>query len=128
MLKQKNTKKQGDVGLALAIAYFAMRGWTVSVPLTDSQEYDLIFDDGSLRKVQVKTSTQKGNALGTYIVELRTLGGNQSFYTAKKFDPTSVDFLFIVTEDGSKYLIPSNRIKARGQLTVNQSTKEFQVE
>ena len=127
MLKQKNSKKQGDVGLGLAIAFFASKGWTVSIPLTDSQSYDLLIDDGKISRVQVKTTTQKGKAAGTYVVELRTLGGNQSFHTVKKFSPESVDFLFVVTDDGSKYFIPSSSIAARSMLTIGEYSKEFQV-
>jgi hypothetical protein len=41
MLKnQENSNKQGNVGLAEAIAYFTRFGYTVSIPLTDSQKYD----------------------------------------------------------------------------------------
>ena len=38
---QKNSKKQGDIGLGIAIGWFATQGYTVCVPLTDSQDYDL---------------------------------------------------------------------------------------
>lgn len=33
---------------------FSKIGYTVSVPITDSQDYDLIVDNGALLKVQVK--------------------------------------------------------------------------
>lgn len=36
LLEQKNSKKQGDVGLDLAIVYFTSKGYCVSIPLTDS--------------------------------------------------------------------------------------------
>lgn len=39
-----NSKKQGDIGMCYAMAYFSKMGYTVSVPVTDSQEYDLIVD------------------------------------------------------------------------------------
>jgi hypothetical protein len=38
----KNTKKQGDVGLA--IGWFTSQGHTVCVHLTDSQDYDLVVE------------------------------------------------------------------------------------
>ncbi len=126
MLKQKNSKKQGDVGLGLAVAYFSGLGHTVSIPLTDSQAYDLLVDDGRIKRVQVKTTTEK-NVYGRYQVELRTLGGNQSYHTQKKFDSSAVDLVFIVTEEGTKYLIPVNRIKARSRMSLGELTKEFKI-
>lgn len=38
----KNTKEQGTIGLGKAIAYFTSRGFVVSIPLNDSQDYDLV--------------------------------------------------------------------------------------
>ena len=65
-----NTKKQGDIGLGQAIGYFTSLGFTVSVPLTDSQEYDLIVDNGfSLNRVQVKRCTYKRK--GNYVLNSR---------------------------------------------------------
>lgn len=46
-----NSKKQGDIGMCYAMAYFSKIGYTVSVPITDSQDYDLIVDNGALLKV-----------------------------------------------------------------------------
>lgn len=60
------------------MAYYAKLGWTVSVPVTDSQDYDLVVDNGTrLFKVQVKT-TKSISPSGNYIVSLRTIGGNRS--------------------------------------------------
>ena len=55
-----NSKKQGDIGMCYAIAYFSKLGYTISIPITDSQDYDLIIDNGiELLKVQVKTTKFK---------------------------------------------------------------------
>ena len=53
-----NTKRNiGNAGLSMAIAYFGANGYTVSVPLNDTQDYDLIVDmDGALKKIQVKAT------------------------------------------------------------------------
>ena len=37
----KNSKDKGRAGLSLAIAYFGCNGYTISVPLNDTQDYDL---------------------------------------------------------------------------------------
>lgn len=61
-IRRSNPRKQGEIGLGAAIAWFLGEGYGVSVPLCDNQPYDLIIDskaDG-LQKVQVKTSTRRG--------------------------------------------------------------------
>lgn len=109
MFTQANTKKQGDVGLGQAIAWFTRNSYTVSLPLTDSQDYDLIVDkDSLLHKVQVKTASYK-NKYGTYEVSLTVKGGNRSGKNKiKLFDKSKVDLLFILTSDNEVYVIPSN--------------------
>lgn len=37
-----NSKEQGDIGMCYAMAYFSKIGYTVSVPITNSQDYDLL--------------------------------------------------------------------------------------
>lgn len=61
-----NSKQQGDVGLGAAIGWFTSKGYTVCIPLTDSQDYDLVVETkGKLEKVQVKTTSstkENGNS------------------------------------------------------------------
>lgn len=101
----KNSKKQGDIGLGVAIGYFTSLGYVVNIPLTDSQDYDLIVDCGDrLDRVQVKTTSYK--KLNKFKVSLSVKGGNRSNNTIKSFDKTTVDSVFILTSDGEKYWIP----------------------
>ena len=121
-LKQKNSKKQGDVGMGVAIGYFASHGHTVCVPLTDSQDYDLVVDiDNKLQRVQVKTTTssrRRTKNIG-YDVELRVRGGNRSGTgKSKSFDSTKADQLFILTACGDQYLIPTSQVKGKTSITV----------
>ena len=48
----KYTNKHiGNAALGTAIGYFTNAGYTVSIPLTDTQDYDLIVDmNGVLKK------------------------------------------------------------------------------
>lgn len=102
-INYKNSKIQGTVGVGRAIAYFTGIGATVSIPLNDSQSYDLIVDlDGILRRIQVKTSI-------TDTIGLRTTGGNQSFHTTKVFDHSSCDMIFGALQTGDSWLIPTNK-------------------
>ena len=94
MLKeQKNSRKQGDVGLGIAIGWFAKSGWTICIPLTDNQDFDLAVEkEDGLKKVQVKT-TYRESKYGVYQASLKTCVGNKSGYIIKNFDPTNVDYL-----------------------------------
>jgi hypothetical protein len=128
MLTQRNSRKQGDVGLGVAIGYFARQGFTVCLPLTDSQGFDLVFEDeaGVLRKVQVKTSRCRAKS-GSWTVELRTKGGNRSGTgKTKLFDPSAVDFLFVVVESGDQYLIPAEKCPPRS-ITMGRKWDEYRV-
>jgi hypothetical protein len=125
MLKgQRNSRKQGDVGLGVAIGWFAAQGWTVCVPLTDSQDFDLVVENGDgLQMVQVKTTYHPEGS--GYAVDLRTHGGNRSGTgKVKKFDPSAVDFLFVLTEKGDRYLIPSADVGGRTGIVVGKQKYE----
>jgi len=124
-LNCKNSKMQGDVGLGAAIAHFTKIG-TVSVPLTDSQDYDLIVDiNGSLKKVQVKTSNQKIRRC--FKITLCTKGGNKSRNTIKKFCSKSVDLLFCLTADDTSYLIHSEEVTSTVALTLFEKYDKFKI-
>lgn len=124
--KHINSKKQGDAGLGVAIGWFAINGVTISLPLTDSQDYDLIVDiNDKLGRVQVKTTTFKKGDF--YRVNLRVCGGNRSGQTIKHFDKTKVEHLFVYTKTGDKYFIPSQSITSTNQLTLNQSFDKYKV-
>ena len=120
-----NSKKQGDVGMCYAMAYFSKMGYTISIPITDSQDYDLIIDNGNLMKVQVKTTKFKYK--GMYCVNLKTCGGNRSGQTIKNFDLNSSDLLFILTDDRNTYLIPKVEITSRTAIYLNEKYDRYKV-
>jgi hypothetical protein len=99
----------------------------VSVPMTDSQDYDLIVEKaGELFRVQVK-STRYKNPRGDFEINLSVKGGNQSFNTIKKFDNTRIEFLVALTNEGTLYVIPSNIITAKTNLILGEKYKEYRV-
>lgn len=127
ILKQKNSKKQGDVGLGIAIAYFCMKGYTINIPLTDSQPYDLIIDkNGNLDRVQIKTCSFK-TKFGIYTCYLSTKGGNKSFNTVKLFDNSLVDSVFIITDVQDYYWIPSNKLENTTSVNLGEKYKKFKL-
>ena len=58
-------KQKGNTSLVIAIAYFSYNGYTVSIPLNDTQDYDLVKKDSVLQTVQVKSFACKNKA-GNY--------------------------------------------------------------
>lgn len=123
--KYDNSKKQGDAGLGVAIGWFAAQGITVCVPLTDSQDYDLVVDLDGLKRVQVRTTYSK-NCAGTYKLNLRVCGGNRSGCgKIKNFDSEKVDLIFAVTGNRKCYLIPADKIKAVNQLALNGKVEQY---
>ena len=123
-----NSKKQGDVGMCYAIAYYSRLGWTVSIPITDSQDYDLLVENtnNNILKVQVKTSRYLTEG-GTYQVSLKTCGGNKSGQTIKKMDKNYIDLVFVLVDDGSCYSIPTEKIESSGSMNLGDKYSEFKV-
>lgn len=120
-----NTKQQGDVGLGAAIAYFCSQGTVVSIPLTESQDYDLVVDMGNgLQKVQVKTTYSLQN--GRPRVELKTSGGS-SGRVLKTFDQNQSDYLFVLTSTGARYLIPKSAIGSKNCMILGQKYAQYYV-
>jgi len=110
---------QGNLGLAKAIEYFTSMGVTVSIPLNDTQPYDLVADiDGTLSKISVKTSRSTQNNI-SYNVQLRnTGGGRKNGVRQVPFNNTTCDYVFIYTLDENTYLIPAKDIKATSGIVV----------
>lgn len=108
---------QGNLGLSKAIHYFVSNGYCVSIPLNDTQGYDLVVEkEGVLQRVQVKTSRGLTDA-GSYAIQLRNTGGENK--TKKQpFDNKKQDLLFIYTADENMYLIPSKDINAINTICV----------
>jgi hypothetical protein len=116
-----NRRRQGDLGEASAIEWFSRLGATVFIPFGHSPDVDLVVQlDGRLLRIQVKTSTQFAETPDGHarrVVALRTCGGNQSWSgVAKQIDPADLDFLFVLTGDGRRWLIPSDCLEARNSI------------
>jgi hypothetical protein len=127
--RYSNPRKQGDAGMGVAIGWFATQGFTVCVPLTDSQPYDLVVENGEgLKKVFVRTTTQVSRrGSGIYNCGLRTQGGNKSQFKIKEFDPNCADLVFIVCGDGSKFLLPSCEVTTKTMISLGEKYARFKV-
>lgn len=122
-----NWKKQGDIGMCYAMAYYSKLGWTISIPITDSQDYDIIVDNGiNLLKVQIKTTTQV-TKYGISSVNLRTNGGNKSGTLTKNFDENTCDLVFVMTSNSEFYSIPRYEIEATTSINLGEKYLPYKV-
>lgn len=105
----ETNKDKGRAGLSLAIAYYGTQGYTVSLPLNDTQWYDLIIEkNGLFQTVQCKFTASTDNS-----ISLRSTGGtNGSVYDKLLEHP--IDILFCADKDMNMYSIPIQDLKNFG--------------
>ncbi len=123
----------GKSGLSIAAKWFLDRGYTVSVPLEPTC-YDLVTEsDEGLKKVQVKT-TNRLESSGRYGVRLtRTIydplavSNASGKYRQAPYASGMVDYFFIVTGNGSMYLIPFDVIGSRQSIVLDHKYSAFAV-
>ena len=109
-MKFQTNKEKGNTSLGIAIAYYTSNGYTVSIPLNDTQDYDLIVDkDSIIKRVQVKSTGCK-TKYGNYQVALKSCGGTRGD-TYKTVIETKIEELFILTEELEIYILPKQEIK-----------------
>lgn len=119
-------KEKGNSSLGIAIAYYSSNGYTVSIPLNDTQDYDLVVDkDNVLKKVQVKSTACK-TKYGNYQVALKSCGGTKG-KTYKTVIETKIDEIFILTEDLRMYILPISEIKNKSTLTICEKYDQYRV-
>lgn len=108
-MKFDTNKNIGNSSLGLAISFFTCNGYVVSIPLNDTQDYDLIVEkENTLFKVQVKGTSFK-TKYGIYQVALKSCGGTRGkFY--KTVNSSNADLLFIATKNRDLYLIPISKL------------------
>lgn len=129
-----NRRVQGDLGEFSAMEWLASRGALVWIPLGHSPDVDLVAElDGRLLRIQVKTSTYRKktpSGVKSWQVSTTTSGGNRSWSgVAKRFDPSRVDYLFVLVGDGRRWFIPANEIQGtRAVILGGSKYSEFEVE
>ena len=126
-MKFDTNKEKGNTGLGMAIAYYTSNGYIVSLPLNDTQDYDLIVEkNNKLRRVQVKSTSCK-TKYGVYQVALKSCGGTIG-KTYKTIINTNIEDIFIFLEDKSMYIIPKEEIKNRATLNICEKYIKYKVE
>ena len=122
-----NRKQIGRIGLSMAINYFTCQGYTISLPINDTQWYDLIIEkDGVLKTVQCKaTQTENGD------IDFRSTGGTNGGVYDNLLNHSELDYLFCVNKDLNMWLIPikdiqQNRKSIRLRTEPNANNQGFQ--
>lgn len=125
-MKFNSNKEKGNTGLGIAIAYYSANGYTVSIPLNDTQDYDLIVDkDNILKKVQVKATSCK-TKYNRYQVALKSCGGTKG-ETYKTVVNTNIDEVFIVTDSLKLFKIPIEVIKNKTTLNLCEKYEKYKI-
>ena len=108
----------------MAIAYYGSNGYTVSVPLNDTQDYDIVVDmDGKLNKVQVK-ATAYLDKNGSYQIPLRSISGTTR-KPYKTVSETDIDLLFCLCGDGTMFSIPASAIENKNVITLRREKSKY---
>ena len=94
----------------MAINYFTCQGYTVSLPLNDTQWYDLIIEkNGIFQTVQCKaTQTEIGE------IDLRSAGGTKGNTYDNVLNHSELDYLFCVNKDLQMWNIPIKELLKAG--------------
>ena len=128
-MNEVNRKQIGRLGLSMAINYFTIQGYTVSLPINDTQWYDLIIEkDNQFFTVQCKATQTENDS-----IDLRSTGGTKGFIYDNVLNHSKLDYLFCVNKDLKMWLIPVKDITTTKQITLrteptknNQGFQTFQ--
>lgn len=94
----------------MAINYFTTQGYTISIPMNDTQWYDLVIEkDGKFYTVQCKATATKDKT-----IDFRSTGGTKGVAYDSLLNHSELDFLFCVDEELNMWNIPVKDIIQTG--------------
>lgn len=107
----ETNKDKGRAGMAMGIAYFGTNGYTVSIPLNDTQYYDFIIEkDRKFQTVQCKATGSKNN----YIRIQNTGGTKGEAYSSMLIEKP--DLIFCLDSEQRMFIIPIEDLIKSGNL------------
>jgi len=126
-----NTKHIGDISEAALVVYFLKKGFAVSMSVGENQRYDMIIDDGTLKRIQCKTAKLKEGVLITTVGRVER--GDDGKPKKVKYTRKEIDGFGIYSPDlDSCYLylledeeIPPGTINLRIDAPKNGHTKHI---
>lgn len=117
-----------------AVAWFLRRGYIASVPMSVAQ-YDLVVEsDDGFKKIQVKSTTTQSQYQRWSVGISRMEYGNATVLNAngtrkkRPYQVGEIDFFFISTAAGDKYLIPLEATSGACSLTLDGKYSAYKVE
>ena len=116
-----NRKTIGRIGLSMAINYFTINGYTISIPINDTQWYDIVVEkDGLFQTVQCKATSGD-------VIDFRSTGGTKGIEYDNLLNHSELDYLFCVNGNLEMWLIPIKDITTTKQITLRtEPTKNGQ--
>lgn len=123
-----NSKAQGNVGVAMAVAYYTSQGLEVALPFGDNCRYDLLVErDRKFVRVQCKTSTCLRD--GKFQVNMKTHSSRKADGTTKisYLSKDEIDEVFIWCADGSLYILPPEKFHGHGNFTTGPRNSKYKV-
>ena len=116
-----NRKAIGRIGLSMAINYFTINGYTVSIPINDTQWYDIVVEkDGLFQTIQCKATSGD-------VIDFRSTGGTKGIEYDNLLNHSELDYLFCVNGNLEMWLIPIKDIITTKQITLRtEPTKNGQ--
>ena len=117
---ETNRKQIGRIGLSMAINYFTIRGYTISLPINDTQWYDLIIEkNGIFQTVQCKATNTASKT-----IDFRSTGGTNGKVYDNILNHSELDWLFCVDNELNMWLIPIEEITTNRQVTLRTERTE----
>ena len=123
MLFESN-KDKGRAGLSTAIGYFGTHGYTVSIPLNDTQDYDLLVDNGNIYRISVKATGQR-TPYGVSVVSLRNMGGTKGKVYGRECDK-EIDYVFVLNDEQEMWLLPKEVLNANS-LNLGENYSQYKL-
>lgn len=100
----------GRIGLSMAINYFTLQGYTISLPLNDTQWYDMVVEkDKKFYTIQCKATMTEDDS-----ISLKSCGGTNGSIYDNIIDHPELDYLFCVNKELKCWLIPVKSIIESG--------------
>lgn len=114
-------KEIGRIGLSLAINYFTLQNYTISLPLNDTQWYDMVVEkDKHFYTVQCKATMTNDDT-----IKLRSCGGTKGDVYDNIINHPELDYVFCVNKNLKCWLIPTSKIIESGNTNTIQLRTEL---
>jgi hypothetical protein len=114
-MRYHHTKNKGDLGVVEAMADLTRKGWSIFVPLTEHEAFDLVaYCDGRFLRVQVK---YRAAVKGVISFPMKTCWADRHGVHTVPIDRTSIDLLCAYCPDthACYYLDPGRRTSPRSR-------------